>query len=167
LFTDYPMNVAVDELYEPRKTVWVRGVDRVGVALRGAQGILVAGVPPGSITFSNVSVQEPVVKILPARVLLPPPKGIEARDLTVTTKASKIVVVPARGSLLRESAPSTCCTASSTPGKLLAGLFELRTSNVSSRPGYPPGNVPPVHRGAVFGGSAAAGPVRDCGGAAT
>ena len=162
LFADYPMNAATGELYEPRKTVWVRGVDRVGVALRGAQGVLIAGVPPSSITFSNVSVQEPVVKTLPARVLLPAPKGIEARDLTVTTKASKIVVVPAAGFLNQTRAPSSCCTASSTPGKLLAGLFEMRASNVSSRAGYPPGNVAPTHRGGVFGVSAAAEPVGGC-----
>jgi len=164
LTTDYPVNVAEDELYEPRRTVWVRGVDRTGTALRGAQGILVAGVAPDEVTFTNVSVQQPVVKTLSARVLLPPPGGVEARDLTVTTKASKIVVAPARGSLAQAAgAPASCCTARASPAQLFASLYQIRTSNFSTRAGSPPGNVPPVYQGSVFGVNAAKPvPIRGC-----
>ncbi|NBU17166.1 MAG: hypothetical protein EBS48_09195 [Actinobacteria bacterium] len=156
LTTDYGISVAEDELYEPRRTVWVRGVDRTGTALRGAQGILVAGVAADEVTFADVFVQEPVVKVLSSRVLLPAPKGVEARDLTVTTKASKIVVAPARGSLAQASAPQpSCCAVRASPAQLFASLYQIKTSNFSTRAGHPPGNVPPVYQGSVLGVNAA------------
>lgn len=163
LTQDFAINVADDELFEPQRTVWVRGVDRTGSALRGAQGVLVAGVPPAEISFSNVVVAEPVVKVLAPRVLLPPPKGIEARDLVVTLKATRVAVVPARGTVTTSAPAVTCCADNITSEQLLASLFEYRRSNYSSRAGYPPGNVPPLYAGSIFGVNAAKPiPIRGC-----
>ena len=148
LTTDFPINVAAEgpQLQRP---VWVRGVDRVGNPLRGAQGVLIAGVPADSVTLSDVSVQEPVVKTLEPRVLRPPPRGVEARDLRVTTKATRIAVVPAKS--YDDVPPTACCPVNTNQAKIFASLFEFRGAAFSSRAGYPPGRVPPIYQGSVYG----------------
>ena len=150
LTSDFPSNTA-DDLVQSWKTIWVRGVDRQGSALRGVQGVLIAGVSHDTIALSNLSVEEPVIKVLSSRVRSPAPRDIEARDLTVNLKASRVAIAPAKGSLKAPNETRTCCSTSTTQEKIIAGLYLTRGSNSSSRAGYPPSNVPPIYQGSVAG----------------
>jgi hypothetical protein len=149
LTTEFPIKVAGGSPPDDQRPVWVRGVDRIGKPLRGAQGILVAGVLNDSVTFSNVFVEDPVVRTLPARVILPAPSGVENIDLRVTNKASRVAVVPAR--TFTDAPATACCSVNTTQNKVISSLSLFSGASFSIRAGYPPGGTPPLFQGTMFG----------------
>lgn len=73
-------------------TAWLRGVDRDGGALRGAQAVLLVGC--GAAILTDVSAAMPSVTPLPPRVSLRP-GGCQIVSLMVSTRAMALVELPA------------------------------------------------------------------------
>ena len=129
-----------EEPADAQVTAWVRGVDREGNAMRGVQAILIVGA--GVPVLTNVTAATPIIKTLLPRVLLPAPKGVEQSDLTVTTRASGTLVLPA------PAIPKIGCC--SKVGAAAAFSSTRIRFNVQ-----PQGNVNPMLTGSISGVNAA------------
>lgn len=103
------LNTQDYEASAPAATTWVRGVDRDGQALRGAQAVLLVGC--GATTLTNVQAAKATVTALPPRVR-GRPDGCRAANLLVSTRGMAIVDLPAP-----PAAP--CCARNARP----AGYF--------------------------------------------
>jgi len=91
---------------EETATAWVRGVDRLGNAVRGVQAVLIVGA--GTPALQNLVAEMPVFATLHPRVLLPAPKHVEKTDLSCAKRAFGVLLLPAPAA----AAPSVgCCAA--------------------------------------------------------
>lgn len=125
---------------EQQVTVWVRGVDRTGDAVRGVQAVLVVGA--GKPTLTNVAAEMPVFATLSPRVLLPAPKFAAQLDLASAKRAFKLLVLPA----VPPPANGCCAAAAALGGGAAYFASERVQFNVQ-----PQGNVNPLVTGSLYG----------------